>query len=499
MSDEATDGTRRSDGDRSLPVTAEFPGEGGRALDAFMVRKLENVERGQEMLFDQMRSIQSLLDNVRALETGRTRAFSAQTERATDESVRQGQGDGERRSNETMEFFAARDDVKAIVTAIVKGEQMTDDGEVCWKRREDSEPDTATGTEVPTGGDDGQGATGAGDRSRRGKPTCPFYLAGPNEANGKESLSILEKLLKAGRPDTVVTTDEKRLLRRMVSNSWGVHNLYSYAFRSDPQNVFDRLPVPGGSENTGCKHSEFPPLTFVQILGGDQHLDGYDPEKRLDGMYVVALGQVFCQGGLNCQCPANQIRVCTSHRYVRYRACLQQPSANAPRGADPSQPGTSQTRVMVKYDNHELQPVMPLGGPYTGEMPGADVIQGPGTPYAWPLALIREDLLAHWRIGQGQSQYAGVASRGRGRGRGRGRRGAAGGGGVQQEGVQQDGVQQEGVQQEGVQQDEVQQDEVQQDGVQQDGVQQGGEGVQQLADRPAGKRQCRPRSIFDPS
>jgi hypothetical protein len=278
-------------------------------------------------------------------------------------------------------MFAPRDDVKAIVKAIVKGEQMRDD--FCWKRLKECHPNP-------------------------NRATCPFYLAEPNEdsAKGSESLNTLETLLRAGRPGTDVTAGERVLLEKMVNSSWRVSELYFRAMRNDPLqlvNHLNRLPVSEGPEHTGCQHSEFPFGTFVDILGGDQHLDGFDADDRLPGTYVVAHAHVVCQGGASCQCDANHIQVMTSHRYQRYRTRQLQPSTNAASGADPSLPGTSQTPVQEKYKNHELQEVTPSADFNPDDMPGADVIQDPGTPYSWLLPLVRRDLLADWRRGRGQA------------------------------------------------------------------------------------------------
>jgi hypothetical protein len=303
-------------------------------------------------------------------------------------------------------MFAAQDDVKAIVKAIVKGEQMRDD--FCWKRLKESQPDTTADTEVPHGLDDGQGATGSDGFRRRGRATCPFYLAERDEdsAKGSESLTTLKTLLRAGRPGTDVTAGERVLLEKMVNNSWRVSELYFRAMRNDPlrlANHLNRLSVSEGPEHTGCQHSEFPFGTYVDILGGDEHLDGFDADDRLPGTYVVAHAQVVCQGGASCQCEANHIQVMTSHRFQRYRTRQLQPSTNAASGADPSLPGTSQTRVQEKYTNHELQEVTPCADFNPDDMPGADVIQDPGTPYSWLLPLVRRDDLADWRRGRGQA------------------------------------------------------------------------------------------------
>lgn len=404
MSDEATDGRVVQTGDRSLPVTAEFPHdrEGGNALD--LASRVGSLERHLHVMCDQLKIMTDMLEA--RLPAQGTQAYSAQATGATNESIRQGQGDSETTSGTEFAMFAAQDDVKAIVKAIVKGEQMRDD--FCWKRLKESQPDTTANTEVPHGLDDGQGAFGSDGFRRRGRATCPFYLAEPNEdsAKGSESLNTLETLLRAGRPGTDVTAGERVLLEKMVNNSWRVSELYFRAMRHDPLqlvNHLNRLPVSEGPEHTGCQHSEFPFGTCVEILGGDQHLDGFDADDRLPGTYVVAHAHVVCQGGASCQCDANHIQVMTSHRYQRYRTRQQQPSTNAASGADPSLPGTSQTPVQEKYKNHELQEVTPSADFNPDDMPGADVIQDPGTPYSWLLPLVRRDDLADWRRGRGQA------------------------------------------------------------------------------------------------
>ncbi len=266
--------------------------------------------------------------------------------------------------------------------------------------------------------------------------TCKWESVDGSAWNSKlashESLSDWIGLFNAGLPRGEEASDDDKNMIKVLHQGGQTMSLpkqYLTSHRHDPHKLCDLLEKQQRALQTD-HHSEWPQHKLIRIIGQCRNLTGaVDSDDGDARWYIVGIGDVFCPGGDQCQCPPGKIMIKAEYVENRWydKTVHERPAGGegegeaatrqaATRQAATRQAATQQAPRATKEREDNL-PYLHRVDVFKSRLPDdCDGRSPPGVidcerPFLWPLELIEYDFQGAQHLKNGNARY--TSARGR--------------------------------------------------------------------------------------
>jgi hypothetical protein len=252
-----------------------------------------------------------------------------------------------------------------------------------------------------------------------------------------QSLSDWIDLFSAGLPrGQKASDDEKKRIGVLHegSETMSLSRQYLTSHRHDPHKLRHLLEKQLRALQTD-HHPEWPQHKLIRIIGQCRNLTGaVDSDDGDTAWYIVGIGDVFCPGGDQCQCPPGKIMIkaeCVETRWYDETVHLTH-AWDCSAGGEGEGEGEGEGGSQQREDN---LPYLHRVDVFKSRLPDdCDGRSPPGVidcerPFLWPLELIEYDFQGAQHLKNGSARYTCTSARRRQTGGAAGRGGRGGGSG----------------------------------------------------------------------